>query len=406
MRAPLDVRIHDASISLWQDDARDPSFREEIYGGLIRLLRSHGWSIRRDPQVKRNWPRLSADHRLGARGTMRCAIKVSGRVVKVEFWSLTAEQHNCNGRRYDFEKLRRMHPQEQRRFALACRRIISWAEALAPLTISRGDDRGLSPMQRIEKGYADSWHKDKTLGRPVPRTPGNSQSADGQTIEHGATVWAPDFKGRIGRGVAYYNINNMWWVVAGGQLRNLGCHEIYSSQPAGLRRKRNDRLRRTRLEGQLAKAVKAADDLRAHLLNQILFADQPVHLIWSRKNNAYHAPQYAGYSSDVVTAGRYTRDQPGRERKRVPHILSVALPNRSHVRFDEVAHDRPCQARRAAGGPDAAGASMAGGKRRVSRMVEAPPDRLYKQDIDHIRLDGRPRLGPDPTGTITGDGGA
>ncbi len=338
MRAPLEIRIHDASIGIWQDDPGDPSFRAEIFACLIRRMRAAGWSIKPDAEVKRRHPSISKDYRLGARGTMRCAIEITGRVVKAEFWSVTAAQVNRNGRRYDFDKLARMHPQDQRRFEIECRRLERWLDPLAPLTVCRTDDiRTMKPLQYIVAKYAESWHSDKKLGRPVPTSPGNSLSADGQTLEHGATVWIASAKGRIERGTAYYNINNMWWVVAGGRLRNVGSHKVYCSVPSDLRRKRNDRLRRTRLEREMAEAVQRMDFLRAHCLRQILFADQPVYLIWSRKHGAYYRSQYAGYSTDVIGAGRYTRDEAERECRRVPHILSMVTPDGTHVRFDREA---------------------------------------------------------------------
>lgn len=182
MRQPLGINIRDSHIGIWQDDARDDTFRSDIYGPLIRQMRERGWSIGRDDQVHRNFRILSPDHRVGGRGTLRCNIKISGRVVKVEFWSTTAKQINQNGRRYDFDKMKRMSKLDRMRVELEFRRIIAWLETLAPVEVKRRDEQDLPATKRIEKGYAESWHSDKALGRPVCDYDYNRKSADDQLL--------------------------------------------------------------------------------------------------------------------------------------------------------------------------------------------------------------------------------
>lgn len=338
MRAPLDVRVHDSSISIWQDDARDSSFRSDVYAPLIRALRGRGWSIGSDPQVRRFYRSLNPDRRIGSRGTLRCGIEISGRVVKVEFWSTAARQDNRAGRRYDFDKLDRMPYLDRLRVALEFKRITRWLEVLAPVKMSLSSERHLTPLQRIEKGYAEGWHTDKTLGRPR-YTNGNSSrmSGDGALLEHGQTVWLPDRKGRIIRGTAYYNLNSMWWVIAGGRLFNESCGSIYVSPPADLRTKQNERSRRSRLEGELSAAVQRMHFQRAEVLKRILFGADETFLIWARDKGAYYRSQYAGYTADRISAGKYTRAEAEAECRRVPHELEMVCPDGKYVSFRSAA---------------------------------------------------------------------
>lgn len=336
MRAPISININDSHIGIWQDNANDPSFRAEIYSVLIRDMRARGWSIKHDPNVRRHYRSLNPDRRLGARRKLRCDIEISGRQIKVEFWSVIPPQTNRNGRRYEFDKLARMHHIDQLRVEVEFRCITRWLATLAPTTVARGN-RGLTPIQRIEKGYAESWHKDKTLGRPICSYDYNRKAADGALLEHGQTVWATDMKGRVIRGTAYYNINNMWWVVAGGALLNEACHSLFHQPPADLRVKQNERLRRTRLERELAIAVERMDFQRAMTLKQVLFGGEPTFLIWARGHGAYYRSQYAGYTTDRVSAGKYTRAEAEAECRRVSHELEMVCPDGSHVRFDRKA---------------------------------------------------------------------
>ncbi|MCZ4092363.1 hypothetical protein [Sinorhizobium psoraleae] len=158
-------------------------------------MRDRGWSIKRDPRVHQHHRCISQNYRLGARGTLRCEIELAGRTVKIEFWSITSKQDNRNGRRYDFGKLKRMAKLDRLRVELEFRRIIAWLETIAPIKIERRDEQDLPAMKRIEKSYAESWHKDKDLGRPVCQYDYNRKSKDGALLEHGQTVWFPDRKG-------------------------------------------------------------------------------------------------------------------------------------------------------------------------------------------------------------------
>lgn len=337
MRKPISINIHDSHLGIWQDDAQDETLRSEVYAELIRQMRSRGWSIHRDSRVHQRYRCLSPNNRLGARGTLRCEIELAGRTVKVEFWSTTAKQDNRNGRRYDFNKLKRMSKLDQLRVELEFRRTIAWLETIAPVTIKRRDEQDLPPMQRIEKSYAESWHKDKDLGRPVCKYDNQRTSADKLLLEHGQNVWFADYDGRILRGVAFYNINNMWWVIAGGKLRNIACFELYVGNPGNLRVKRNERKRRNRLEAELQIAVQRMDYQRAHVLKTIIFGTEQTYMIWARDNRAYYRSQYAGYSSDTAGAGRYTRAEAEAECRRAPDELEMVCPDGSRVSFDRSA---------------------------------------------------------------------
>lgn len=337
MRQPISIIIHDSHIGIWQDDPRDDTFRSEIYGALIRQMRDRGWSIGRNDQVHRHYRCLSPDRRVGARGTLLCDIEISGRVVKAEFWSTTAQQKNPNGRRYDFDKMKGMSKLDRLRVELEFRRIVAWLEGLAPVEVKRRDEQNLPPMSRIERGYAESWHSDKKLGRPICKYDYNRKSADGHMLEHGQTVWMPDRKGRIIRGTAFYNINNMWWIIAGGALFNKGCFEIYAATPGDLRQKRNDRIRRKRLESELQIAVQRMDYRRAETLKTILFGGEQTYMIWARDKRAYYRSQYAGYSADSGGAGRYTKAEAEAECRRVPHELEMVCPDGRHISIEREA---------------------------------------------------------------------
>lgn len=334
----VDVRLHDTSIGIWQEDARDPTFRAEIYLPLLNLLRRRKWKVTADPRVHKCYPSISKDHRVASRGDLRIEISISGRAVQLQFWAETWPIDNPNGRRYDFGKREKMVFLDRVRLELETRKILDWLRERATVNVSGGDGRrGAGPgeitaLEYVERSWASSWHSDKTLGRPVCSQTYNAKSGDGDLIEHGATVWTTDRKGRICRGTALYNINNMWWVVTDRYgLQNKGSFEIFARQPERLRVKRNERPRRARLEGELAAAIRCCDFRRAELLKNIIFGTAPTYGIWSRKESAYYRPNRSGYTTDALSAGRYTWDEATAEVRRVPDILSLVMPDGRRV---------------------------------------------------------------------------
>ncbi|TIL29986.1 hypothetical protein [Mesorhizobium sp.] len=337
-RPAIDVRIHDTQIGIWQDNARDETFRTEVFGPLIKAMKSRGWIVRADPNIMKHHWCLSPSHRIASRGNLRAGIRISGRVVEIDYWAETWPLDNCNGRRHDFHKLARMEYLDRLRFRLEVARITSWLQSIAPVTIKEDEPAGLTALERIQRRYAECWHTDKTLGRPVSQYSYNHTSRDGQKIEHGATVWFVGRDGRIGRGTAYYNLNSMWWVVCGKDgLSNLSTCEIFCKQPSDLRTKRNERQRRARLEGELASAVRCMDFRRAETLKNILFGSAPTFLIWAKDHGAYYRANYCGYTTDTIAAGRYTRAEAEAEVRRVPHELEAIGPDGERIKFARAA---------------------------------------------------------------------
>lgn len=340
MERAIEIRLHDTSVHIWQDDPNDPTFRSEIFIPLLRRMRCRGWAITADQDILKRYRSISPNFRNAAKGNMRARLSIAGRHIEVEFWSESSRQDNSNGRQYDFDKLDRMPYLDKKRFELERSKLLALLTKTATATIShsRRSNRSLPALERIAADYAESWHSDKALGRPVCKYENNARSADGGLIEHGRTVWYRGEDGRWRRGQAFYNINNMWWVVESEfALRNMASFDLHRHPPSDLREKRNDRLRRQRLESKMAKAVMASDFARAAVIKDILFGNSAPHLIWSRKNDCYYGPTYQGYTNNAMNAGRYTRAEAEAECRRVPHILEMVCPDGKRVRFDSEA---------------------------------------------------------------------
>lgn len=324
-----ECRINDTNLHIWEDEVNETEFRKVVYSPLIRRLRDDGWNVRPDPRIVKNYSCLSQNHRLLAKGPFLGMLELSGRHLEIELWSACWPIDNRNGRRYDYNKRKRMCYLTGMRCDLTLKRLQRWLAETHGYTTSddfgkRQDKR--TPMEKIQAEYASSCHTDKTLGHPPIASYGND-SADGERLQQGQVVWVRGRDGRPRRGNAYYSLNNRWMVVTGGELIYASASELHSKQPANLRRHVTARDRRVCLETLINEAVAADDFSRAAVLRRVLFGDQPLYRIWSDKHGdgSYWGPAHAGYVSGF-RAGRYTYDEalqlvsnaPNNELKAVP----------------------------------------------------------------------------------------
>lgn len=328
------VSFGDASVSVWEEsipsansvdgfkkrDAWEAAFKRQVFARIIQTLRRIGWTVA--PWVdaeKYKSKGFALSHRTCSKGDLQGELSVSGRAIKFEMWQDVTPPENPNGGRYDFDKEKRMPYVLRLEMERTRRRIRDYLCAVFSDYTFDSKRRTIckrqlqfTAMELIEQSYADSCHfkgdiADYLKNNGYTELPSyNCTSLDGQRIQHGQRVWFQDYDGRIGEGIAYYNINSMWWVVTGRyDRRNIGTGGIWVNPPENPRIKRNGRQRRNRLEGELAKAVKAMDFDRAKVLKGILWpAPEPLfHII---KNGAYFRPSYCGYTDNPQDAGKYT----------------------------------------------------------------------------------------------------
>lgn len=313
------INLHDSSISIWEETVDDEAMLADVLAPLIRAMRQWGWNVRTDRQVKKHYAILNKYHRHCRKGDLEAKISLSGRRLEVKFFQNVANVKNPHGNEYDFDIMDRMPYLLRLQTIAAISKIavhlhgqhgyIFCNRKLRSRDLGKG---GITAIDFIKDDYANSWHLDKTLGYPGgSESSYNNKSADGNKVTHGATVWTKDSNGRRWiRGIAYYNINNMWWVVTGKySLRNVPSFRIHTHQPDNLRHKQNQKTQRAALEKLLLRAMANLDFARASLLRTKLFGDKPLFRIWHKEKQLWYASSNSGYSSDTSRAGLYTREE-------------------------------------------------------------------------------------------------
>lgn len=324
------VSFADASLSIWEEgspcreqwDEWEKNFKKQVFARIVQTLNRLGYTcVVPDEMVKQYSLSFARNHRFCQKGDLKADLRICGRCIELKFFQSVNchERHDHEGR-YEPDKERAMPyviwlemERTRRRIRDYLCNVFGNYEFSSKHHDGRNNKRGpghLTAMDWVRECYETSCHfKGDVDAYPISKQ--NRKSADDGDISHGMRVWFFDRKGRIGTGIAYYNINNMWWVVTGKYgVNNLASHALYTSLPDNYRTKRNGGIRRIALEKLLAKAIGSLDFELAATLRDILFPKgSKLFVVIKEEEQLYHRPGFCGYTRDINEAGKFTEDE-------------------------------------------------------------------------------------------------
>ena len=287
------IYFHDASVIVRDDggvpqewkarQAWDRTLKKQVFLRIVQQLNRLGWTCTIPQeyidQYSDDFARL---HRSCEKGDLKGELKIFGSTIEFEMWQdINTPTRKDRKGRYEFNKekimpymLRLEMERTRQRIARYLTNIFMGYVFEGKRNVDRGPElHGLTALAWIETKYKESWHHDSKLGRPSGEERcGNNRSADESIIKHGERVWFYNWQGRLNTGIAYYNINNMWWVVTGKyDVCNEAGFHLYTSLPDHPRKKHNQKLAKNRLKQELDKAVVAMNFERAIQLRNVLY---------------------------------------------------------------------------------------------------------------------------------------
>lgn len=256
----------DGSIQIWREHPGEPE-NTKTFTGVNRLLKRIGFDVRECEDTKKRFDSLSKTTRVGRFGNLQFCHRLSGRHQEIEFFQ-DVNFSNPNGGKYDFGKESRMPYQVKLRYLWTRKKI---ADYLIKKGIPQVKDyKPRTALDFIAAKRAESWHWHP--GKPMVPSAGYEMSGDKKKIEEGMEVFFYDWSRRLGVGRAFYNLNNMWWIVVGSnpRPRNIANFDIFVGNN-GLPRKRwSDGERKKRVEKQYESAIERRDFERAAQLRDFL----------------------------------------------------------------------------------------------------------------------------------------
>lgn len=272
MRSPehFVLREHDCKLHFLASDPGDSTLTK-LRNEVVRYMRRRGWKIGLDPHTRKHYPCLSKDHHRGIRHGLEVKIQRSGRSLEFAFFQNVVRE-NPHGGEFDFNRRQKMPHLIGLRYELARRHLVeifsSHGYPFEPARPFRGIDAIRDAQAELADFHRCDWVR-------APRSPYNVRSAAGREIRDGDVVYFRDnWRGRVGRGIAHYHINNMWYVLlASGEVRNEACFRLYHredfTEPLKGRRVL-PRLARDRLKQRKQEAVAAERYERAARMRDAL----------------------------------------------------------------------------------------------------------------------------------------
>jgi hypothetical protein len=318
------VSFGDASLNVWEDPGCrihgewELQYKKDVFLRIVQTLNRLGWAcVIPEDKIKAYGIGFARSYRYCTKGDLQADLEVSGRCIKLEmFQNVNAPDRPDYGGRHQNNKefhmpyLMRLEMERTRRRIrnYLCAVFAGYEFNTKRLSIYR-KPLAETAMERIQAHYAESCHFKGDLTR-YKIEDYNRKSADGEMLNHGQRVWFFDYSGIASTGIAYYNINNMWWVITGKyDFTNKASSELFTTPPENIRIKRNEKRRRQKLESELSKAIKAMNFERAAVLRDILFPKGDLFVVWHTEHGLYHRSGFCGYTANVIDAGKFTADE-------------------------------------------------------------------------------------------------
>lgn len=293
-------------------------FKCDVFARVIQTLNRIGWLVTSWENAK-EYPSIAGNRRSYSKGHLKGELRLEKQgIIQLKMWqdANTPTRPDYGGRyEPDLEGcmpyLIRMEMERTRqRISRYLCSVFDGYVFEESKTYRRAGKQ--TAWEKIQHRYQESGHFNGADWDEFKNRSGmsyNLLAGDGTILNHGQRVWITDNKGRWRTGVAYYNINNMWWVLLGKfDYANKAADELRTTPPPDIRKKENERLRTHRLSGLMSQCVESMDFERAAILRDVLFPKgEP--LFYLIKNGKYFRPGKCGYTSNACEAGKFTAQE-------------------------------------------------------------------------------------------------
>lgn len=203
----------------------------ENFKAALKFLSSIGFYVSEDKDVKLEYPTLSAKRRIGRYADLKFKAEWYQNAFTITFFQ-DVYHENPNGGFYDFDKLEKMPYLIKKQYELTQRKLIAYFENKCyKVTFGKNTKSGAA---FIVENYIRSWHHPQNTIFELSEIDGETSEyeyaamdRDKKIIHNGETKYFRGFDGYLRRGRVYHNVNDMWWVLAGDEVRNICCRDLF-----------------------------------------------------------------------------------------------------------------------------------------------------------------------------------
>lgn len=216
---------------------------------IIRFLKKRGFDVKENAYYKEQYACLSKFHKIGFKKDVVLLMGINARSITVEFgnvqnlWKDMPQSFWSDPTDSRFTKLSYL---EQKAVLLEIYKLMQHCAQFKLTLIT--EEYNLSPEEIIIRQNQENRHihgdveclEDikKAITPDSYNWTNNSNDKNKKKIVCGETKYFYDHRTkRLVCGVVWHNINNMWWVICGGKLRNIAAHDLFDYEPGMPKRK-------------------------------------------------------------------------------------------------------------------------------------------------------------------------
>ncbi|MGY8872175.1 MAG: hypothetical protein ACKVJE_17185 [Pseudomonadales bacterium] len=257
------VRFHDAAIHVWEDDVNEAEFKHDVFKRIVQQLNRMGFDVT-VPQddIDSYGLAFAQKYRYCRKGDLEGRLDLTGRHIEFSMFQNVTNVNNSSGGQYDFDKESRMEALMLRRMNWVRTKLKTYLCNVFKNYIFEGVEKICAPgqltaLEMVDLSIKSCWHYNAELGHAKISMRQNELDRNGETITHGQPVFTIAHNNRIVTGIAMYSLNSSWYVITGKfDYISVQASNIYVKNPGSLKKKRNEELRRRRLENELSDSVK------------------------------------------------------------------------------------------------------------------------------------------------------
>lgn len=286
---------------------------------LISYFRRRGFIVTKDPHYEEEYKILSKYHKIGRKGEVVVLLEITSSSIDIKFGH-EKNLWDCGGSFWDYSEWDKRYTKlsylENKRCELEINRcleyLVKWDFEFSPC------DSTLTDTERIIKNNKNNTHIHggdinslEDIGKSIAKDSynynRNSNDANGVKILCGDTKYFYDYDKKLARGIAYHNINNMWWIMVNGKRFNVSSFNLFDFSSELSRKKALTQQQQVqRWKDEVKKAEKKRNYKKAEALWKKI-DNFTLYNVWSLKRNSWYASGSSGYVSRQEDAGVYTK---------------------------------------------------------------------------------------------------
>lgn len=214
---------------------------KNVWDSLCRLLVKRGFTVSPNPCYEQHYKPISKHHKLAIKGDVVVMLEITANSISCHIENRKNVWEDFHGM-WEWEWDERYTPLtylEKEALQLESKRITELF-VYKGLTLEKLTSE-MSPEECIIEGFRNNTHihgivnKLEDIKAHITEDSYdyqcNSNDANGKKILCGETKYFYDYNNLLQRGVVWHNINNMWWVICNGDLKNIAAFNLFDYSP-------------------------------------------------------------------------------------------------------------------------------------------------------------------------------